>query len=221
MRNNSFLTWLGQILTGTALFLGSLEIVRIFWAGTWEIEAGCAATAALGLYIIWRAEGLERPRRVLRKARRQLHFPTQWAVKFDKSVPGGGVIPVAVIRSDQVRFVIDIQGFKNARWDASTRTVQAGPMLGKPAKKPKLDPVAPLLQAAAAWNATAILWLPEADSSQNLRQEDSNLIVVMGSARDLKHVLQGAEISASRQAARAPAEPRRTPASLTLATSQV
>jgi hypothetical protein len=220
MRNNTFFAWLGQILMGATLFVGSLEVVRIFWSTTWEIEAACAVSAALGLYLIYRAETMERPRRVLRKARRLLHFPTQWAVKFDKSVPGGGVIPIAVIRSDDVRFVIDIQGFKEARWDLDTLTIQPGPLLGKPTKKPNSDPIEPLMQAAAAWNATAILWLPEATESRNLRQEDSNLIVVMGNARDLKHVLQGAEISASRQAARAAPDTRRA-ASPVMGTPQI
>lgn len=67
--------------------------------------------------VIIRAELKERPRRVLRKARKSLSFPTQWAVKFDKRVPYGGVIPVAVIRSDGVRFVIDIQGYKDCDWN--------------------------------------------------------------------------------------------------------
>ena len=65
----------------------------------------------------------ERPQRVLRKARRSLSFPTQWAVKFNKSVPQGGVIPVAVIRSDGVRFVIDIQDFAEADWNDPLRTL--------------------------------------------------------------------------------------------------
>jgi hypothetical protein len=107
-------------------------------------------------------------------------------------VPHGGVIPVAVIRSDGVRFVIDIQGYGDADWN--------DPIIGEPllvgprGKKFKSDPVGPLMQAAGAWGASAVLWLPEAKTPRNLRQEGCNLIVVMGGARELKHVLRGAEI---------------------------
>ena len=152
----------------------------------------------LGLALMAHAEQRERPLRMLRKARRSLSFPTQWAVKFDKSVPHGGVIPVAVIRSDGVRFVIDIQGFNDAGWND---LIEGESMLiGPRGKKFTHDPVAPLLQAAEAWGATPILWLPEAKHPRNLRQEGCNLIVVLGGARELKHVLRGAEIVPRRDA---------------------
>ncbi|HEX3141848.1 MAG TPA: hypothetical protein VHQ87_17465, partial [Rhizobacter sp.] len=67
-------------------------------------------------------------------------------------------------------------------------------LVGPRGKKFKTDPVAPLMQAAAAWGATPILWLPEAKQARNLRQTGCSLIVVLGGARELKHVLRGAEI---------------------------
>jgi hypothetical protein len=51
-----------------------------------------------------------------------------------------------------------------------------------------------------------LLWLPEATSNRNLRLQGSNLIVVMGSARHLKHALLGAEVDSPRHAP--PALPR-------------
>jgi hypothetical protein len=192
MRNKHFASWLGQMLLGFALFLGGLEVARIFWGGVWEAAAAGVASAVLGLAWMAIAESRQRPQRVLRKARRALSFPTQWAVKFDKSVPHGGVIPVAVIRSDGVRFVIDIQGYTDAGWNDLIEGESL--LVGPRGKKFKTDPVAPLMQAASAWSATPILWLPEAKYPRNLRQQGCNLIVVMGGARELKHVLRGAEI---------------------------
>lgn len=198
MRNKHFASWLGQMLLGFGLFLGGIEAARITWGSWWEMAAAGAVGSVLGLALMAYAEHRERPLRMLRKARRSLSFPTQWAVKFDKSVPHGGVIPVAVIRSDGVRFVIDIQGFIDAGWND---LIEGESMLvGPRGKKFKHDPVAPLMQAADAWSATPILWLPEARHPRNLRQEGCKLIVVLGGARELKHVLRGAEIVPRRDA---------------------
>lgn len=198
MRNNHFASWLGQMLLGFAMFIGGIEVARITWSSWWAVAAAGVGGSILGLALMAYAEHRERPLRMLRKARRSLSFPTQWAVKFDKSVPHGGVIPVAVIRSDGVRFVIDIQGFNDAGWND---LIEGESMLiGPHGKKFKHDPVAPLMQAAEAWSATPILWLPEAKHPRNLRQEGCKLIVVLGGARELKHVLRGAEIVPRRDA---------------------
>jgi hypothetical protein len=194
MRNNHIASWLGQMLLGFGLFLGGLEVARITWGSWWAVAGAGAVGSLLGAALIAFAESRQRPLRVLRKARRALSFPTQWAVKFDKAVPHGGVIPVAVIRSDGVRFVIDIQGLCDAGWNdpIEGESMLVGPR-GKKFQSDR-DPVAPLMQAAAAWGATPILWLPEAKHPRNLRQVGCPLIVVLGGARELKHVLRGAEI---------------------------
>ncbi len=198
MRHNSPIPWFAQMLFGFGCFVGGLEVIGLFWETAWAWAAGGAVLAVLGLVIVAVAELRERPRRMLRRARRSLNFPTQWAVRFDKSVPNGGVIPVAVIRSDGVRFVIDIQDFPEADWNDPL--LDEPLLVGPRGRKFKTDPVAPLMQAAEAWSATAILWLPQAKSPRNLRQPGSNLIVVMGGARELKHVLRGAEIAPRRDA---------------------
>lgn len=198
MRNKSSAPWLAQMVLGFVCFVGGLELARTSWSGSWELTLTGAAVVVLGLTLIVVAELRERPQRVLRRARRSISFPTQWAVRFDKSVPNGGVLPVAVIRSDGVRFVIDIQGFQEADWNDPL--IDEPLLVGPRGKKFKSDPVAPLMQAAEAWGATAILWLPEAKSPRNLRQPGCNLIVVMGGARELQHVLRGAEIAPRRDA---------------------
>lgn len=193
MPNKNFASWLGQMLLGFIVFVSGLETMRLTWGGTWALVGAGAAAALAGLGLMVYAELRERPLRVLRRARRSLSLPTQWAVRFDKAVPGGGVLPVAVIRSDGVRFVIDIQGHPEVEWN--------DPLVGEPllvgprGQRFKDDPAAPLLKAAEAWDATAILWLPQAKTPRNLRQLGCNLIVVMGGARELKHVLRGAEIA--------------------------
>lgn len=193
MNPKSSVSWLAQMTLGLACFVGGLEFARMSLGDGWQFIGAGAAVSLLGLALMVVAELRERPLRVLRRARRSINFPTQWAVRFDKSVPNGGVIPVAVIRSDGVRFVIDIQGFPEAEWNDPL--VGESLLVGPRGKKFKSDPVAPLMQAAEAWGATAILWLPEAKSPRNLRQSGCNLIVVMGGARELKHVLRGAEIA--------------------------
>jgi hypothetical protein len=197
MHTRHLVPWLGHLLAGLALFVGGLEAARLCW-GSWEVVACALFASASGLAVIVRAEIRERPLRLLRKSRRSLTFPTQWAVKFNKSVPQGGVIPVAVIRSDGVRFVIDIQGHKEVEWNDPL--LETGSLLvGPRGKQFKSDPAAPLMQAATAWGATAVLWLPDANEVRNLRQEGTNLIVVMGPARELKNALRGAEIVPIRQ----------------------
>jgi len=196
MRINHFASWLGQLILGFVVFLGGAEMARISWGSSWEVVAASSIVALAGLAWITYAEHRQRPLRMLRKARRALTFPTQWAVKFDKAVPQGGVIPVAVIRSDGVRFVIDIQGYTDAGWNDPIEGESL--LIGPRGKKFKSDPVAPLMQAASAWGATPVLWLPEARYPRNLRQEGCKLIVVLGGARELKHVLRGAEIVPSR-----------------------
>ncbi|HET7791988.1 MAG TPA: hypothetical protein VFL64_01275 [Rhizobacter sp.] len=193
MRNHPFVSWLGKMLFGFALLVGGIEVMRITWGSWWEVAAAGALGSVLGLALMAFTEIQERPQRVLRKARRSLSFPTQWAVRFDKAVRQGGVIPVAVIRSDGVRFVIDIQGFNDAGWNDLIEGESI--LVGPNGKKFRTDPVAPLMQAAAAWGATPILWLPEAKHPRNLRQVGCPLIVVLGGARELKHVLRGAEIA--------------------------
>lgn len=193
MRHSQFVFWLGQMLLGFALFMGGLEISRMYMATSWETAAGGAAGGMLGLALMVLAELRARPQRVLRRARRALNLPTQWAVKFDKTVPRGGVVPLAVIRSDGVRFVIDIQAFRDAQWNEEAQDGE-DLLIGPKGKKFKLDPVAPLMRAAEVWGATPVLWLPATKQIHNLRRARCKLIVVMGSARELKHALRGAEI---------------------------
>jgi len=192
MRSSHFVRWLGHLLAGFALLMGGLEIVRICW-GSWELVVCGLAASIGGLGAIVRAEFFERLSRLKRKARRALTFPRQWAVKFDKSVHQGTVIPVAVTRADGVRFVIDILGHKELKW-TNPLVYTDRLLMGPGGERLTHDPAAPLLQAAATWGATAVLWLPEAVHARNLRREGTNLIVVMGPASELKNALRGAEI---------------------------
>jgi hypothetical protein len=195
MRRLQFAFWLAQMLLGFACFMGGLELARLYWTHWWEGAAGGAAAALLGLALMVLAELRERPQRVLRRARRTLNLPTQWAVKFDKTLPRGGVVPLAVIRSDGVRFVIDIQAFRSAEWNDEAKGGE-DVLVDSKGRKFAPDPVAPLMRAAEVWGATPVLWLPATRHMRNLRRDGCQLIVVMGSARELKHALRGAEIVA-------------------------
>jgi hypothetical protein len=199
MRNSTFVSWLAQMMLGFALVAGSLQVGTIFWTIGWEVVACCGLVGVIGIVILARAESREHPRRVLRKARKKLRLPSQWQVRFDKALKKGGrVIPVAVIRSDGVRFVIDIQSHKHVIWNAASKRIQTGPVFGKkmPKKAPRRDPLAPLRQAADAWGATAVVWLPDAIANGDLRNDDWSLIVLLGDAAELKLALQDPGIKA-------------------------
>lgn len=198
MDQKEALSWLAQLLAGFAMSLVGFEVARGLVGVGWPLRAGAAAVSLLGLALMAHAELRERPRRMLRKARRSLSLPTQWAVKFNKSVPQGGVIPVAVVRTDGVRFVIDIQAYAEVEW-GDPLTGQ-GWLVGPQGQPFKTDPVGPLMQAAAAWGATAVLWLPQAKNARNLRDDACKLMVVMGGARELNHALRSAEIVPQRRA---------------------
>jgi hypothetical protein len=194
MRNSTFVPWLAQMLLGFGLVFGAAQVGFIFWSsGGLEIAGACLFVGLVGVIILVRAESREHPHRVLRKARKKLQLPSQWQVRFDKSLKKGGrVIPIAVIRTDGVRFVIDVQPHKFALWNSATKRIQPGPVFGKklPRKAPRKDPLAPLRQAADAWGATAVVWLPAAAETADLRNDDWSLIVAMGDAAQLKTTLQ-------------------------------
>jgi len=195
MRQNSIVGWLTQLLAGLTVAGAGIEAIAVFGASLWYVTVGGVLACLVGAATVVRAELRERPQRVVRKARRTLHFPTQWSVKFNKRIVHAGVVPVAVIRADGVRFVVDIHPCKSATWGTPTDGTGQTPLVGANGKRLAPDPVPSLLQAAIAASAAPVLWLPEATSTKNLRHPESNLIVVMGSARDLKHALQSAEIA--------------------------
>jgi len=220
MRQNAFAGWLAHMLLGLALIGLGIEIEFVFGTSLWYVSLGCVLACVAGLAIVVRAEMLERPQRLLRKARRTLNFPTQWSVKFNKRIVQGGIVPVAVIRADGVRFVIDIQAYKSVSWGTPVDGSGQTPLVGPSGKRLKPDPVAPLVQAALAASAAPVLWLPEASTAKNLRHPESNLIVVMGTARDLKHALQGAEIVPIRRAPKKQPDPASTDSEPEMASAQ-
>ena len=200
MRNSTFVSWLGQMLAGLALVAGGLQTAWIFRGGLLSIAIGGFAIAVLGLLVLSHAEARERPRRLVRKAQRSLELAPHWGAEFNKAVEDGDPAPILVTRSDSTRFVIDIKGYK----DASTRRDLTGKdqatLIGPNGKPFRLDPLPALVKTATALGATPVLWLPHADASRNLRLHGMNLMVVMGSARHLKHALLGAEVDSPRHA---------------------
>jgi hypothetical protein len=207
MRSSSFSTWLAQLLAGLALFGGGLEIAWIFWANWLNLAVGGLAISTLGLGIVGWAEACRRPRRMLRKAQRSLDLPREWVVEFNRPVADAGVAPIAVTRTDGSCFVIEVKDYKHVAVKKEVTGKDQGALLG-PNGKP-LDParLPALTRVASALGATPVLWLPKASANRNLRLQASNLIVVMGTARDLKHVLRGAEVGALRPTPPEPAPP--------------
>jgi hypothetical protein len=208
---STFVGWLAQVLIGLGLVLVSANVAWIFAAGWWQVAVGCAVVASLGIALIVWAEHTERPQRLVYKARRTLSFPTQWAIKFGKRMPNGSTVAVAVIRSDGVRFVIDIRGDKVAAWGTPSGASGHRPLVGANRKRFSPDPLPALLHAAEVSEATPVLWLPEAKEPTNLRDEETKLLVVMGNARDLKHALQSAEIAPIRRSPKVNAAPTNAP----------
>jgi hypothetical protein len=194
MRSNTLNNWLVQMILGFTLIAVSADIAIVFRSHGWPVWLGCGFLFFVAVGILFFAELSERPKRIVRQAKRTLTFPQDWHLKFDKKITRGGVVPVAVKRPDGVRFVIDICAHASVSWGTPTDGSGEPTLVGLNGKRFKPDPVASLIKAAQAASAAPVLWLPQAASPKNLRHPESNLIVVMGSAHDLKHALQGAEI---------------------------
>lgn len=195
MRHSPLVNWLAQILLGLGMAGISLQVGLIFGRGWWEVAAGCAVVGLAGLAIAARAEWIERRRRLVKRSRAKLALPASWSVKFDKRL-GAWTAPLAVIRDDGMRFVVDIQGFKSAVWSSGPRTGRAPPCLVDERGKPlRPDPIPSLTQGALAAGAAPVLWLPGVAESGAHRHPDSNLMVVTGSPQDLKLALQGARLA--------------------------
>ena len=200
MRNSTFVSWLSQVLAGLALITGGLEIAWIFRTGLPSVAIGGFAVAVLGLVVLSHAQARERPRRVFRNAQHAFEPPPCWGVEFNKTVAGAAMAPIVTTRPDSTRFVIDIKGYKEATVRKELTGKDQGQLVGANGKSFHPDPLPPLAETAAALGATPVLWLPEAAVHRNLRLHGSNLIVVMGSARHLKHALLGAEVDSPRHA---------------------
>nr|AGU11462.1 hypothetical protein [uncultured organism] len=193
MRHSPFINWLARILLGLGVAAISLQVGLIFWRSWWQVGAVCAAVAVCGIAIAVHAELRERRRRLLKRANAELSLPTQWSVKFDKRLPGGWTAPIAVMRDDGMRFVVDIQPFRSATWSSAPRKPGVSPWLVDAKDRPlRPDPVTALAKGALAASAAPVLWLPRAEEAGTSRHPDTNLVVVSGSARDLKLWLQSA-----------------------------
>jgi hypothetical protein len=200
MRNRTFLSWLGQMLIGSALVIAGLETAWIFRTGLLGIAIGGFAAALLGLIVLGHAEMRERPRRVVRRAQRAFELPPRWGVEFNKAVPGATSAPIVATRTDSTRFVIDVKGYKEAAVKRELAGKDQGQLVGASGKCFHPDPLPSLARLAQGLGATPVLWLPEATVNRNLRLPGSNVIVVMGGARHLKHALLGAEVDSPRHA---------------------
>jgi len=116
------------------------------------------------------------------------------------------VVPIVATRPDSTRFVIDVKNYKDATTKREVTGKDEGMLVGPNGKPFNPDPLPLLAKIAHELGATPVLWLPEATGNRSLRLQGSNLIVVMGSARHLKHALLGAEVDTPRHAP--PALPR-------------
>ncbi len=194
MSSNTFNTWLAQMVVGLALIALSAHLVIVFGSHGWPVFLGCGLVFCIAVAVLFFAECRERPQRMVRQARRTLSFPAPWQLKFDKKIVRAGTVPVAVKRPDGVRFVIDICTSASVSWGTPRDGSGEPPLVNVKGKCLKPDPVPFLVKAARAAAAVPVLWLPGASTPKNLRHPKSNLIVVMGSAHDLRHALRSAEI---------------------------
>jgi hypothetical protein len=211
MRNSRTATWLAQLLAGFALIGGGLQVAWTFWPTSTSVAAGSLGAAALGLALVVWAESRERSRRLLRGAQRSLQLPKEWSVEFERPLPeGGGTVPIVVTRSDRACFVVGVRPWRQVSLRKEI-TGREQALLGPRGKELAAAELADLAHAAAALGAQPVLWLPQAREPRSLRHAVANLIVVMGSARHLKHALLGAETAGPRVAPPEPAAPRPAP----------
>lgn len=200
MQHSPFVNWLARVLLGVGLALVSAQVGLIFGGNWWEVGVACAVVALVGIGIAARAEWVERRRRFLRRHCRTLSLPTPWSVKLDKRMRGGWTAPIAVIRDDGMRFVVDIQPFRSVNWALAPRNRKGDmePVLvDSRGRRLRPDPTPTLAAGALAASAAPVLWLPRALEAGTHRHPDSNLVVVAGNARDLKLALQSSRRVAS------------------------
>jgi hypothetical protein len=197
MFSKKSLQWCAFILVGLGLIGMSAEVLIVFHTLGWPIWLGAGLGLCGGLALIFFAEKREGPMRAIRQARQSMQFPQMWKIKFDTKTPKGVSVPIVVKRVDGVRFVVEICTELSVSW----RSVQNGAgkagkslLVGPQGKPIKRDPVEGLMKISHAAGAAPVLWLPFGETHKNLRHAESNLMIVMGSASDLKHALQGAEI---------------------------
>ena len=200
MRNSRTATWLAQLLAGFALIGGGVQVAWVFWPSSTTVAASSVGAAALGLALVVWAESRERSRRLLRGAQRSLQLPAEWSVELDLPLPeGGGTAPIAITRSDRACFVVGVRPWRQVSLRKEI-TGREQALLGPNGKELAPAQLADLTRAATALGAQAVLWLPHAREPRSLRPAARNLIVVMGSARHLKHALLGAEVAGPRTA---------------------
>lgn len=212
MRHSSTATWLAQILAGFCLIGGGLHVATIFWSGSAAVVGGSLGTVALGVALVAWAESRGRASRLLRRAQRSLQLPREWSVEFDRALPdGAGVAPIVVTRHDGACFVVAVHDWRQVSLRKEI-TGRGQALLGPGGKEVDARPLAALTRAAVALGAQPVLWLPRAAEARSLRYAAASLIVVMGSARHLKHALLGAEVTGPRAAPPAPAPADAPPA---------
>lgn len=193
MKHSFLVQWLARVLAGVGVAAVAVEVGVIFWRTSWVVAAVCAAIAAAGLGFAAVTEWRDRRRRLVARARAELSLPDSWTVKLDRPLPGGWVAPIAAIREDGMRFVVDIQSFVSATWSSAPRKAGESPALLDDRDKPlRPDPLPVLIAGALKAGAAPVLWLPRAKDSGTFRHPDSHVVVVTGSARDLKLALQSA-----------------------------
>src|SRR5688572_821644 len=149
MRHSLFVQWLARVLLGLGVAAVSLQIGLIFWRTSWEVAVVSALVAVAGLVYAVHTEWHDRRRRLVARARAELSLPDAWTVKYDRPLPGGWVAPIAAIRDDGMRFVVDIQGFRSATWSSAARKAGELPALVDDRDKPLRPDPLPALVAGA------------------------------------------------------------------------
>lgn len=190
MRPHISVPWLARILSGLGVAAISLQVGWIFGRSWWEVGAACGVVAAGGIGFAAYTEWRERRERRLRRASRSVSLPASWSVKFSKRTPDGWLAPIAVIRDDGMRFVIDIQQWPEARWSADDGKATDAWLVDARDRRFRPDPLPQLQKAAIASSAAPVVWLPQAEEAGVYRHRLSHVLLVTGTARDLKNALQ-------------------------------
>lgn len=190
MRSNFSLNWLARVLGGLAVAAISLQVGWIFGRSWWQVGAVCSVLALGGIGFAVYTEVQDRRRRHTRQASHSVSLPASWSVKFDKRTPDGWLAPIAVIRDDGMRFVIDIRQWRDARWSPDKEGTTEAWFEDSRGKRLFPDPLPNLQKAAIATSAAPVVWLPQVEEAGTHRHRQSHVLLITGSARDLKNALQ-------------------------------
>lgn len=184
--DKQFRPWVKPLLQGFGLISAGLMLTYFFKQYVACVLAGLGMVM-LGLALVQRAQVRERGQRIERAALKKIKLPDEWYCEPNKKLPHGGDIDLFAVSPARKNFAIEIKSHDGALHKRGLLSSKED-LVRLNGKKFETDIVKQTLDAAAALNATPVIWFPQAQSSRTFSMK-SGLIVVQGGQRQLKKAI--------------------------------